>query len=76
MSGCVVCCSIEVAKHLMDLLFSSVRLTVERPIILEARCVMRVNFVQLETKSMLKMHLEPYRRIDCAMLWLRSNSMW
>lgn len=76
MSGCVVCCSIDVAKHLMDLLFSSVRLIVERPVFLEARCVMmRVNLFQFETKTMLKTHLEPYGRIDCVMLWLRSNSM-
>lgn len=54
-------CSIEVAKCLMDLLFSSARLGVGRPIILEERCVMRVNFVPLVRESMLKQHMEKYR---------------
>ena len=47
----------------MDLLFSSVRLGAGRPLILAAVFVMRVSLAQLVTESMLKKHVEHYRRI-------------
>lgn len=46
LSGCVVSRSIDFEKHIMDLLFNSVRLGVGRPMILEAVCVMRVSLAQ------------------------------
>ena len=43
LSGWVVSCTMELAMRVMDLLFSSVRLGVGRPMILAAVFVMRVS---------------------------------
>ena len=61
LSGWVVSCAIEFAMRVMDLLFSSVRLGVGRPISLAAVLVMRVSLARLVTESIVKKHVEQYR---------------
>ena len=68
-SGRVVSCTIEFARRLMDFLFSSVRLGMGRPMILAAVFVMRVSLARLVTESMVKKHVEQYRRMGWIMLW-------
>lgn len=51
--GCVISCSIMFAICIMALLFKSVRLGVERPIISEAVVVMHMSLVLFLTVSML-----------------------
>ena len=51
------------ARQVMDLLFSSVRLGVGRPKILAAVFVMCVSLARLVTESILKKHVEQYRRM-------------
>ena len=56
-------CAMVFAMRVMDLLFSSVRLGVGRPMILAAVFVMRVSLARLVTESILKKHVEQYRRV-------------
>ena len=53
----------EFAMRVMDLWLSSVRLGVGRPMILEAVFVMRVSLARLVTESIVKKHVEQYRRM-------------
>ena len=53
----------EFARRLMDFSFSSVRLGVGRPMILAAVFVMRVSLARFVTESMVKKHVEQYRRM-------------
>ena len=53
----------ELAMRVMDLLFSSVRLGVGRPMILAAVFVMRVSLAWFVTESIVKKHVEQYRRM-------------
>ena len=62
-TGRVMSCAMVFARRVMDLLFSSVRLGVGRPMILAAVFVMRVSLARLVTESILKKHVEQYRRV-------------
>ena len=57
------------ARRVTDLLFSSVRLGVGRPMILAAVFVMRVSLAWWVTESVLKKHVEQYFK-----LWIYSHS--
>ena len=52
-------CAMVFARLVMDLLFSGVG----RQIILEAVFVMRASLARLVTESILKKHVEQYRRV-------------
>lgn len=59
----MISCAMVFARQVMDLLFSSVRLGVGRPKILAAVFVMCVSLARLVTESILKKHVEQYRRM-------------
>ena len=68
LSGWVVSCAIEFAMRVMDLLFSSVGLGLGRPIRLVDVLVMRVSLARLVTESIVKKHVEQYRRMGWMIL--------
>lgn len=61
-------CSIEIATCVMALLFSSVLLSVKRPIILAAVVVICVSLALFLTDDILQKQVEQYRRMDWIIL--------